>query len=183
MPATGLVTPVFGPAEISGIPLSFNWGSFLQESAKQKGEQAYSILLILTDGAVTDVHRTAATINQVSNAPLSIVIIGVGNADFSAMQFLDDAHQPGSHDIAQFVQFNRHSHNSQSLTAATLDEIPDQLTGFFTRHGIMPLAAKRMAEEEIPVGVEEEVDLSLDFGSDGEIAVGSGGYYAPSARW
>lgn len=155
-----------------------------QQIAQQRGEQAYSILLILTDGAVTDVQSTAACINQVSDAPLSIVIVGVGNADFSAMQFLDDSsHPPGGRDIAQFVQFNRHAHNPQSLTSATLNEIPDQLTGFFTRRGIAPLPSQRTSEAEIPVGAEEEVDLSLNFGSDGEIAVAGGGYYAPSTRW
>uniref|UniRef100_A0A7S4IXV7 C2 domain-containing protein n=1 Tax=Odontella aurita TaxID=265563 RepID=A0A7S4IXV7_9STRA len=154
-----------------------------QEAANQNGEQAYSVLLILTDGAVTDVHSTAAQINQVSDAPLSIVIVGVGNADFSSMQFLDDSHPPGSRDIAQFVQFNTHSRNPQALTSATLNEIPDQLTGFFTSKGISPLPPQRMSEAEISVGVEEEIDLSLNFGSDGEIAVASGGYCAPSARW
>lgn len=157
--------------------------SSAQEAAQQQGEQAYSILLILTDGAVTDVQSTAACINQFSETPLSIVIVGVGNADFGAMQFLDDSHPPGSRDIAQFVEFNRHSHNPQSLTSATLNEIPDQLTGFFTRRGIAPLAAQRITDADIPVGVEEEVDLSLDFGSDGEIAVAGGGYYPPSTRW
>ncbi len=54
-----------------------------QEAARRKGQQAYTILLILTDGAVSDVQATAQVLDQVSNAPLSVVIIGVGNADFS----------------------------------------------------------------------------------------------------
>ena len=91
-----------------------------QEAANQKGEQAYTILLILMDGSVSDEQATTAALDQASHAPLSVVIVGVGNADFSAMQFLDDASKPGKRDIAQFVEFNKHSRNSVELTSSTL---------------------------------------------------------------
>jgi hypothetical protein len=52
--------------------------SSAQEAAKQAGRQAYTILLILTDGAVSDVRATSACLNQVSNTPMSVVIVGVG---------------------------------------------------------------------------------------------------------
>jgi len=148
-----------------------------QEAAQQRGEQAYAILLILTDGAVSDINSTAACINQISDSPLSIVIVGVGNADFGAMRFLDDGQAAGRPDIAQFVQFNAHSHNPQSLTSATLEEIPDQLVGYFSRMGISPLSQQRLTEDEIVVGEEEEIDLSLNFGADGEISVAAGGLH------
>ena len=152
------------------------FSTFLQDAAKQKGKQAYTILLILTDGSVSDVNATAAAIGQVSDAPLSIVIVGVGNADFRGMRFLDDARQPGKRDIAQFVEFNKHSRNSVDLTAETLNEIPDQLVGFFTSHGIQPLPAVHRGDNEIVVEPEdEEIDLSLDFRDDGEIHVAAGG--------
>lgn len=51
---------------------------------------AYTILLLLTDGAVSDVEATKQALASVADAPLSIIIVGIGNADFSAMQFLDD---------------------------------------------------------------------------------------------
>lgn len=151
-----------------------------QEAAKQKGELAYTILLILTDGAVSDVQATAQVLDQVSDSPLSVVIVGVGNADFSAMRFLDDASKPGKRDIAQFVPFNTHSRNSVELTSETLHEIPDQLVGYFKSHGIQPRPAIHKDDAEITVEPEEEeIDLSLDFGDDGEIAVAAGGnaYY------
>jgi len=151
-----------------------------QDMARQKGEQAYTILLILTDGSVSDVQETAQVLDQVSNAPLSVVIVGVGNADFSGMQFLDDASKPGKRDIAQFVEFNKHSRSSVDLTSETLNEIPDQLVGYFTSNGIQPLPAVHRSDSKILVEPEEEeIDLSLAFGDDGEIAVASGGnaYY------
>ena len=63
--------------------------------ASEKNSQAYSILLIITDGAVSDPSATAEAVGRVADAPLSIVIVGVGNADFSSMQFLDDMHRAG----------------------------------------------------------------------------------------
>ena len=147
-----------------------------QNAAQQRGEQAYTILLILTDGAVSDVRATAEVLDQVSNAPLSVVIVGVGNADFSAMRFLDDASKPGKRDIAQFVEFNKHSRSSIELTSETLHEIPDQLVGYFTSNGIQPRPAIHRNDSEIVVEPEEEeIDLSLAFGDDGEIAVAAGG--------
>jgi len=147
-----------------------------QETATQRGEQAYTILLIVTDGSVSDVQATAQVLDQVSNAPLSIVIVGVGNADFRGMQFLDDASKPGKRDIAQFVEFNKHNRRSVDLTSATLHEIPGQLVGYFTSHGIKPLPAIRKGDAEIIVeSEEEEIDLSLAFGDDEEIFVSGGG--------
>jgi hypothetical protein len=147
-----------------------------QEVASKKGAQAYTILLILTDGSVSDVQATAAVLNQVSDAPLSVVIVGVGNADFSGMRFLDDCPKSGKRDMAQFVEFNKHSQHSVDLTAETLHEIPDQLVSFFTSRGIQPLPAIHRGDDEIVVEPEEEeIDLSLSFGDDEEIVVTGGG--------
>jgi hypothetical protein len=155
-----------------------------QEEAKRNDKQAYTVLLILTDGAVSDVHATAECLKQISDSPVSIVIVGVGAADFSAMQFLDDCAARGTPDIAQFVEFNRHRHDRLALTAATLDEIPDQLVGYFTRKGIHPARAVHLDEEEVVVEPEEEeIDLSLAFGNDGEINVASGGQYNSSMNF
>ncbi len=48
-------------------------------------QQNYFILLILTDGAIMDFDHTVDAIVRASALPLSIVIVGVGNADFSEM--------------------------------------------------------------------------------------------------
>jgi hypothetical protein len=146
-----------------------------QEEARKKGLQAYTILLIVTDGAVSDAQATAASLNQVSDAPLSIVIVGVGDADFSSMQFLDDSSKPGKRDIAQFVQFNKHSRDSVALTSETLREIPHQLVGYFQSKSIPPLPPMQRSDDEIVIEAEEdEIDLTLDIGED-EIVVTSGG--------
>ena len=91
------------------------------------------------------------------------------------MRFLDDGNS-GDADIAQFVAFNQHNRNSVELTSETLSEIPSQLTRFFQRNGIQPLPKVVRGDDDIVVESEdEEIDLSLNFGEDEEIAVAAGG--------
>lgn len=151
-----------------------------QKAAMRKGGQSYTILLIVTDGAVSDVQSTADCLSRISTSPLSVVIVGVGDADFTAMQFLDDsAIQTGKRDIAQFVPFNQHSHSSQSLTQATLEEVPQQLVEYFQSKGLKPLPpvvrdGDSLANLVANQAAEDEIDLSLDIGED-EIVVTGGG--------
>lgn len=62
-------------------------------SAQSQGQTAaslkYFVLLIITDGAIMDMQPTIDEIVAASYLPLSIVIVGVGSADFSAMDTLD----------------------------------------------------------------------------------------------
>jgi len=149
-----------------------------EQAAAGRGQQSYTILLIVTDGAVSDVNATAASLSKISDSPMSIVIVGVGNADFSAMQFLDDVHvaAKSTRDIAQFVAFNQHAHDSQSLTEATLKEIPHQLESYFKSKNIAPRPAIHRNDSDIFADEEEdEIDLSLNFDED-EIVVKSGGF-------
>ena len=160
-----------------------------QHQAKQQGKQAYTTLLILTDGAVSDIRATVQSLTAISDAPLSVVIVGIGPADFSSMQFLDDvAERSNIPDIVQFVEFNKHKHDFNALTRETLQELPDQMVAYFQRNGIDPLPPVQVEEEEIVVGpAEEEIDLAIDFGDgEGDIAVGSpsmGGVFVPPPRY
>ena len=52
------------------------------------------MLLILTDGIISDLEKTIDQIVRGSDLPLSIVIVGVGNADFSTMDVLDADDKP-----------------------------------------------------------------------------------------
>jgi Copine/C2 domain len=145
------------------------------QAAQRRGQQSYTILLIVTDGEVSDKYATAQCLERISSAPLSVVIVGVGDADFSSMQFLDDSAGPGKRDIAQFVQFNKHSSNSVALSSETLREVPDQLVQYFQRSQIAPLAAVQRSDSSIDVGeAEDEIDLSLNI-TENEIVVVGGG--------
>ncbi len=72
--------------------------------------QKYTILLIVTDGVVNDLEQTIAAIVSASYTPMSIVIVGVGAADFSEMHALDSDNallsqggKTAARDIVQFV--------------------------------------------------------------------------------
>jgi hypothetical protein len=49
----------------------------------------YQILELLTDGQIMDMAATKRAIVDLSSLPCSIIIIGVGSADFSSMDELD----------------------------------------------------------------------------------------------
>ena len=46
----------------------------------------YFIFLILTDGAIHDMWKTIDVIVEASRLPISVIIVGIGNADFSIME-------------------------------------------------------------------------------------------------
>ena len=52
------------------------------------------MLLVVTDGAISDMPQTVAAVVGASDLPLSIIICGVGNADFSSMEELDADDEP-----------------------------------------------------------------------------------------
>ena len=54
--------------------------------AYQNGQQ-YFVLMILTDGIITDFNETRSAIVAASELPMSIIIIGVGDEDFSGEIF------------------------------------------------------------------------------------------------
>ena len=56
----------------------------------QKGNyNNYNILMILTDGVINDMNETINVIVDASFLPISIIIIGIGYADFTNMNILD----------------------------------------------------------------------------------------------
>lgn len=77
--------------------------------------QQYYVLLIITDGEITDLDQTRQAIVNASKLPMSVIIIGVGSAEFKAMEFLDGddgvlkslAGEPVARDIVQFVPFRQ----------------------------------------------------------------------------
>ena len=50
--------------------------------------------MILTDGIISDLEKTIDQIVRGADLPLSIVIVGVGNADFTSMDVLDADDKP-----------------------------------------------------------------------------------------
>lgn len=74
-------------------------------ASRADGKQKYSILLILTDGTIHDVDRTLEAIRNAAKEAISIVIIGVGEEDFSVMLELQLC-IGADRDIVQFIRFS-----------------------------------------------------------------------------
>jgi len=137
------------------------------QSGQQDDKLGYSILLILTAGAISQVLETKKILEQVAETPLSVVIVGIGNADFSAMEFLDDdaldpaaAKSRNERDITQFVRFNDYT-DSNALTEAVLDEIPDQVVDYFYSRDLMPSEMEQ--PDDISVLSSDEPDKNRSF--------------------
>lgn len=90
---------------------------------------------------------TQDLIYQLAELPCSIIIVGVGNADFDQMDQLDgddgalknSAGQAVARDIVQFVEFNKTMARG-NLAEEVLKEVPDQVCGYMERAGFNPVA-------------------------------------------
>eukprot|EP00118_Oscarella_pearsei_P004773 m.20861 g.20861 ORF g.20861 m.20861 type:complete len:578 (+) comp28096_c0_seq4:2467-4200(+) len=136
-----------GPTIFSQI-LSAALHQIKREPISQDG-QHYHILLIITDGVINDMQNAIDRIVEASDLPLSIVIVGVGGANFKLMHCLDADDEPlrsqtgklMSRDIVQFVpmrEFRTQGGANFSLAREVLSEIPEQLTSLMKKKGIIP---------------------------------------------
>eukprot|EP00727_Mastigamoeba_balamuthi_P013878 m51a1_g9112 hypothetical protein (734) ;mRNA; r:115041-117983 len=125
---------LYGPTLFSHVLQATNYIAQTASAQSQAGSK-YFVLLIITDGVINDMD---ATVDQIvaaaNNLPLSIVIVGVGSADFGNMEALDADDRPlrardgavARRDIVQFVPFDRFKGSYQHLAQETLAEIPGQ---------------------------------------------------------
>ncbi|KAL4428006.1 hypothetical protein ABPG75_002095 [Micractinium tetrahymenae] len=111
-----------------------------QLAAEPSPHPQYFVLLILTDGCIMDMQNTLTALVGASSLPLSLLIVGVGNEDFAAMEFLDaDEHRlrapdgrMAARDCVQFVPFRPAQRDSvEGLAAKLLAELPGQVVEYF----------------------------------------------------
>ncbi|XP_052780643.1 copine-8-like isoform X1 [Mya arenaria] len=123
-------------------------------AATKRDGSCYFVLLIITDGVISDMPQTMQAIVNASTLPMSIIIVGVGDADFEAMNVLDGddvrlAYQGrvAQRDIVQFVPFRefsqRYGNSSVAVAQAALArevlaEIPEQVTSYMKMNGFLP---------------------------------------------
>lgn len=115
---------------------------------------------------------TISAIVEAADAPLSIVIVGVGLGDFTAMERLDGDRQrladpftgrEAARDMVQFVpfrEFNGFGAAAQhALAKHVLAEIPGQFIAYMETNGIPP-AARRPGVGAMPVASKSDVPSS-----------------------
>uniref|UniRef100_A0A3P8UF47 Copine-4 n=1 Tax=Cynoglossus semilaevis TaxID=244447 RepID=A0A3P8UF47_CYNSE len=136
---------LYGPTNIA--PIIQKVAKSASQEVHTKEAMQYFILLILTDGVITDMADTREAIVQASHLPMSIIIVGIGNADFSDMQMLDGDDgilrslrgEPVLRDIVQFVPFRNFKHAPPAaLAKSVLAEVPHQVVDYYNSRGIKP---------------------------------------------
>ncbi|VDI75783.1 Hypothetical predicted protein [Mytilus galloprovincialis] len=139
---------LYGPTNVS--PIIYHVARFAEAAQKEeatKGAHAYFALLLLTDGVITDMDATRQAIVYCSGLPMSLIIVGVGNADFADMNFLDGDDgvlkgpngQPAQRDIVQFVPFRDFKRASAAeLAKQVLAEVPQQVVKYYSMRKMLP---------------------------------------------
>uniref|UniRef100_A0A668AJL0 Copine-3 n=1 Tax=Myripristis murdjan TaxID=586833 RepID=A0A668AJL0_9TELE len=136
---------LYGPTNFS--PIINHVACFAKQALQQTTASQYYVLLIITDGVITDMDDTRNAIVNASRLPMSIIIVGVGGADFSAMEFLDgddgrlrsQTGEAAMRDIVQFVPFRQFQNApSQALAQSVLAELPQQVASFFSLFKLKP---------------------------------------------
>ncbi|KAK7130278.1 hypothetical protein R3I94_008919 [Phoxinus phoxinus] len=141
---------LFGPTNFSPVI-----NHVARYAASVKDGSQYFILLIITDGVISDMAQTKESIVNAACLPMSIIIVGVGPAEFDAMIELDGDEvrissrgRYAERDIVQFVPFRdyidrtgNHILSMARLAKDVLAEIPDQFLSYMRTRGIKPSPA------------------------------------------
>ena len=128
-----------GPTEFSPIINSVI-------STIKNNKLEYHILMILTDGVIDDLQETIDALVEASFEPLSIIIIGIGDADFKKMEMLDGDMVPlvsssgknRTRDLVQFVPFSKFQNDEKQLSMQVLEEIPRQICEYYAINNLNP---------------------------------------------
>ena len=103
--------------------------------------------MIITDGMIDDIDDTIDELVAGSFLPLSVIIIGVGQADFSNMKILDADDNPlvdsrgvkSVRDLVQFVPFLKFESSPENLAIEVLEEIPRQIVEYYEQNNLDPI--------------------------------------------
>ena len=133
---------LWGPTNFSPIIRATN-NMIKAENDKLK----YNVLMILTDGMIDDVDDTINELVAGSFLPLSVIIIGVGKADFTNMNVLDADNSLlkssngtlAARDLVQFVPFLKFESNPDRLSQEVLAEIPRQIIEYYQQNNLDPV--------------------------------------------
>ncbi|VIO87476.1 Uncharacterized protein BM_BM1879 [Brugia malayi] len=128
----------YAPTDYSEVIYhTYKFGAAVQ---RQGSSDHYFVLLIVTDGCVTNPERTVNAIVDCAELPVSIVIVGVGNQDFSPMQRLLSPILKSSEgrllrrEVVTFVPYTA-SMTTNELVTKLLLNVPRQFLTWAMMHG------------------------------------------------
>lgn len=110
--------------------------------------QKYTVLLVIADGSLNDMDETIEELIALCDCPCSVIIVGVGDADFSDMNVLDAkgtklsvGSKTASRDIVSFTNYREMTKEGVSvfdLANSLMGEVPEHLLAFMESKGITP---------------------------------------------
>ncbi|RHZ85957.1 hypothetical protein Glove_58g32 [Diversispora epigaea] len=165
---------LYGPTNFS--PIIDHTAQKIRSELDAGNNMVYYVLLIITDGVITDMQSTVRAIIRASSLPLSIVIVGVGDADFTNMHELDaddvpltDGSSQMESDIVQFVVMKdfQTEYSKYLLPKKVLEEIPDQFLGYMRRNGIRP---RSPINNEIVQLIDKSYKINNDYDNSGSVS-------------
>jgi Copine len=120
---------------------------FRAVNANKNGRQCYSTLVILTTGVISDLQESIdAVCAAAEDAPLSIILIGIGKGDFEHVHKLVAGESangvPIARDIMQFVSMSDFNGNARECVAEAFQNIQEQCVQHFTGSGVQPFPPK-----------------------------------------
>ncbi|XP_041453938.1 copine-3-like isoform X2 [Lytechinus variegatus] len=143
---------LWGPTNVA--PIINHVAKFAHAALNEnKTASQYFILLLLTDGVITDIYETRDAVVKASHLPMSIIIVGIGEADFTDMRMLDGddgvlkspSGEPAARDIVQFVPFRDFKQASAAqLAKCVLAEVPKQVSEYFEKKDLSPPVLHRL---------------------------------------
>lgn len=133
-----------GPTNFA--PLINDLNKVMEDDIAQGETWNYNILMILTDGQIDDMQATKNALVKASFLPCSVIIIGIGNGNFTNMDILDADENPlydssgrkADRDLVQFVPFNKFKGNAERLAAEVLEEVPRQVVEYYQHQHMDP---------------------------------------------
>eukprot|EP00184_Porphyridium_aerugineum_P005642 CAMPEP_0184696688 /NCGR_PEP_ID=MMETSP0313-20130426/3901_1 /TAXON_ID=2792 /ORGANISM="Porphyridium aerugineum, Strain SAG 1380-2" /LENGTH=834 /DNA_ID=CAMNT_0027155369 /DNA_START=87 /DNA_END=2591 /DNA_ORIENTATION=- len=159
-----------GPTMFSEIIMTMAARTKSNNVSQQR--QSYQVLLLITDGVLNDMDETINAIVTASSLGLSIIIVGVGSADFTAMEVLDGDKQRlhgtagfVERDIVQFVPYRDFvqpdgQFDHIKFSKALLQEIPAQMVSYFESKNIKP-NPPRAADEKSDISFGNNASMSF----------------------
>ncbi|KAL7536660.1 hypothetical protein ACHAXR_007319 [Thalassiosira sp. AJA248-18] len=104
-----------------------------------KTNMQYCVLLILTDGMVSNLESTQKLVRSYRDLqlPLSVIVVGIGRADFS--EFHQWSGAPS--DVRgrfKFVEFREHQFDPDTLSRKALQNVPQEVVNYFLQRQVLP---------------------------------------------
>ncbi|ESU40773.1 Phospholipid-binding Copine Family Protein [Giardia duodenalis] len=99
----------------------------------KESDNQYIILLLLTDGDVSDMDADMKALQEASNNPVSVVAVGLGDGPFKRMRILEDSISGRKFSNFHFVNFTKMEVEAKEcaspdlmLATAMMQKIPYQ---------------------------------------------------------